>query len=155
MAGHSFFDEHVPRAYFKVKFPPGTNSGDEVSRMIENHLRAKFGSLRRETKLWWWFPQTVELKVGQKALSVVWYRRKFTNDGWILFVVPSEIPIWWYRLRGRDPKAYIQELMLVSREIHAFLALEVVVTGIWWYFKVFRRQGKDAVATPDELPWSH
>jgi inner membrane protein involved in colicin E2 resistance len=26
-------------------------------------------------------PQTVELKVGQKALSVVGYRRKFTNDG--------------------------------------------------------------------------
>jgi hypothetical protein len=85
---------------------------------------------------------------------VAWYRKKFSKDGWILFVVPSEIPKSWRRLRGRISNAYTQELMLVSREIHALLASAVAVTDIRWYFKAFRSQGKNAVATPDELPWT-
>jgi hypothetical protein len=143
-----------PLVCFKVQFASATKAGDELSRIVENHLSTHFGSLRREQKLRWWFPQLVALQIGEKRLSVGWHKRKFREGEWILFVSPSEVPILWNRLRGRKPIADTRELILISRQIHALLTSVAGITNIRWYFRAFRREGRQAVATPDELPWT-
>jgi hypothetical protein len=143
-----------PLVCFKVEFASAANAGDELSRIMENHLRAQFGPIRREQKLWWWLPQLIVLKIGQKELSVGWHKRKFKDGEWIVFVSPSDISTLLTRLRGQKQVTDTQELMLVSRGIHALLASAAGITNIRWYFRAFRREGRKTVATPDELPWT-
>jgi hypothetical protein len=68
---------------------------------------------------------------------------KYDDDEWILLVGPLGTQM-----------ANTPEVMLVCREIHALFATVAGITAIRWYFKGFRGQSREAVATPDELPWT-
>jgi hypothetical protein len=92
--------------------------------------------------------------VGQKSVSVFLYRNRFKVGEWILTVAGGDIPSLRDYLRGQKPVVDKEELMLVSREIHALLASAAGISNIKWYFETFRRQGRSAVWTPDELPWA-
>jgi hypothetical protein len=92
--------------------------------------------------------------VGQKLVSVVWHKNRFSDGEWILVVAPGDMPMPWDKFRGRNAVLRKEELMLVSRDIHALLDSATGISNVMWYFDEFRRQGGTAVRTPDELPWA-
>jgi hypothetical protein len=128
---------------FKAEFSSASSAREEISRILESHLRARFGAVERGV-FWRWGPRIVNLQVERKPVSVIWHTNRFNYEEWILIVVP-DLPSLWDKFRGRKP---------VSRDIHGLLASVTGISNMMWYFDGFRRQGRKAVWTPDELPWA-
>jgi hypothetical protein len=145
------FDK-APHVCFKAEFPSASSAREEISRILESHLRARFGRVQRGV-LWHWGPRIVNLQVGQKSVSVVWHTNRSNREEWVL-TVAGDMPSLWDHLRGRKPVVCTEELILVSRDIHALLGSVTGISNIMWYFRGFRRQGRKGVWTPDELPWA-
>lgn len=139
----------VPHACFKAEFPPPLSALEEISQILERHLCARFGIVKR-APLWRWGHRLVDVKVEQRLVWVAWHRNRFKNGEWILFVAPDPLR---NLLRTRQPVEYKAELMLVSLDIHALLSSVPGISNVWWYFGGFRRQRRKGVWTPDELPW--
>jgi hypothetical protein len=146
--------DKVPHVRFKADFPSALSAKEEISGLLESHLRARFGAPERGLLWRWGGPRLVRLHVGQKLVSVVWHKNRFTDGEWILVVAPDDMPMPWDKLRGRNAVLCREELMLVSRDIHALLGSATGISNVMWYFDEFRRQGRTAVWTPEELPWS-
>jgi hypothetical protein len=94
----------------------------------------------------------LDFHVEEKSVLVSWHTNRFKKEQWILVVAPGDFPLWDH-VRARKPIAHTKELMLACRDIHALLTSVTCTSNIMWYFDEFRRQGKKAVWTPDELPW--
>ncbi len=141
----------TPHVCFKVELPSNGNIDDEVPRLLERHVRTRFGSAR-VIKTGFLAPLAVELPAGEKTFSAVLGRSKYEDDEWILIVGPLEGPGLLDRLRGRRPISEVPELMRTCREIHQMLAAISGITAVRWYFEG-RDTQSEAVATPDELPW--
>jgi hypothetical protein len=136
-----YYDK-TPHVCFKAEFASAASAGNELSRILESRLQARFDSVRR-IRIWFWGPRLVVLPVGQESFAVIFGRSKYDDDEWILLVGPLGTQM-----------ANTPEVMLVCREIHALFATVAGITAIRWYFKGFRGQSREAVATPDELPWT-
>jgi hypothetical protein len=144
---------NTPHVCFAADFASGTNAGNELTRILESHLRDRYGSVRqvgiriRGSLLH-------VLHVGRKEIAVVWYGSRFKDGEWIVVVGRYDLPRPLDRLRGRQSIDYSEELKLVSRGIHALLAATPGIARIRWYFKgIFGPSGK-TVLTPDELSWA-
>jgi hypothetical protein len=146
--------DNVPHACFKANFLSALSAKEEISGLLESHLRARFGAAERGLLWRWGAPRLVRLHVGQRLVSVVWHKNRFADGEWILVVAPGDMPMPWDKFRGRNAVLWREELMLVSRDIHALLDSATGITNVMWYFDEFRRQGGTAVRTPDELPWA-
>ena len=146
------FDK-FPHVCFKAEFPSASSAREEISRILESHLRARFGAVERGVFWRWSGPRLVNFQMEQTPVSVVWHTNRFNREEWILTVVP-DLPSLWDNLRGRKPVLRTEELKLVSRDIHDLLVSVTGISNIMWYFDGFRRQGRKAVRTPDELPWA-
>lgn len=144
--------EKAPHACFKAEFPSPSSAREEISRILESHLCARFGAVKR-AEFWRWGVRFLDVKVEQKWVWVAWYTNRFMDGEWILCVAPDLPPLWDF-IRGRQPVVYTEELMLISRDIHALLASVAGISNVWWYFRGFRRQRRRGVWTPDELPWA-
>jgi hypothetical protein len=94
----------------------------------------------------------LDFHVEEKSGLVSWHTNRFKKGQWILIVTPGDLPLWDH-VRARKPTAHTKEPMLACRDIHALLTSVTDISNIMWYFDEFRRQGKKAVWTPDELPW--
>jgi hypothetical protein len=105
--------DKVPHARFKTNFPSALSANEEISGLLESHLRARFGA-----------------------------------------AAPDDMPMPWDKFRGRNAVLFREELMLVSRDIHALLDSATGISTVMWYFDDFRRQGRTSVWTPEELPLS-
>jgi hypothetical protein len=81
--------------------------------------------------------------VLQDSFSANVGRSKYGNDERILLIGPLDT-------QANNSR----ELLLVCREIHVLLGTIGGITAIRWYFEGLRSQSKEAVATPDELPWT-
>jgi hypothetical protein len=138
---------------FKAEFGSAKDTSNELLRILEGHLSARFGSLQR-SRSWFWGPRVLVLQVGQKSITVVWNRKRSKDGEWILLVGGSDMPRPLDRVRGREPANYAEEIILVSRGIHTLLAATPGITRIRWYFKGIIGPSGKAVWTPDELPWT-
>ena len=136
---------------FKVELAPNGSADDEVPRLLERHLRARFDSVR-VIKTGFLAALAVELRAGAKTFSAVLGRSKYEDGEWILIVGPLKAPGWMDRLVGRKPISEVPELMLTCREIHGMLTAISGITAVRWYFEGRNTQSA-AVATADELPW--
>ncbi len=143
----------TPHVCFKVEFATAVSAGDELLRILESHLHARFESVRR---IKWWFPirWVFVFYVGQNKFTVLCDRSRFADNEWILLASPLDTRSLLDGLRRRKPVFSTTDLMLVFRQIHALLATVAGITRIRWYFKGFRGQSEVGVATPDELPWT-
>jgi len=145
--------DKAPHVCFKEEFPSSSKAKQEIAGDLEKHLRARFASVK-DISLPLVGPRIIDLQLGQKTVSLVWHKSRFKDGGWILIVAPGEIPSPWDLLRGRGTELCMGEVKLVSREIHALLTSVSGISDVMWYFERFREQGKKAVWTPDELPWT-
>ena len=142
----------APHACFTAEFPPPWIAREEISRVLENHLCARFGAVRRGV-FWRWplrLPRMLNFHVEKQSVFVSWHTNRFKKGRWILVVAPGDSPLW---ARARKPSAHSKELMLACSDIHAVLISATGISNIMWYFDKFRLQGRKAVWTPDELPW--
>jgi hypothetical protein len=147
---------NAPHACIKADFPSPLIAREEISGIFENHLRTRYGAARRGL-LWQWnlrLPRMLDVQVEGKSVLVVWHTNRFNKGEWIITMAPGDSQTLWDRLRGRKPVDYTKELTLACRDIHALLTSVKGISNIKWYFDDFRRQGRNAVWTPDELPWA-
>jgi hypothetical protein len=143
--------DNTPHVCFKVELPPNGCADDEVPRLLERYLRARFDSAR-VIKAGFPAPLAVELRAGAKTFSAVLGRSKYEDGECILIVGPLETPGLLGRLLGRKPISEVPELMLTCQEIHEMLTAISGITAVRWYFEGRKTQSA-AVATADELPW--
>lgn len=143
----------APNACFSAEFSPPLDARAEISRTLENHLCDRFGAVTRGV-FWRWprLPRIIHFRVEDKVIWVGWHPSRFKKGQWIVTVSPGETGLWDH-LRGKHV-AHTKELMLVCRDLHSLLVSMTGISNVMWYFDGFRRQGKKAVWTPDELPWS-
>ena len=142
----------TPHVCFKANFLPATRAGDDLPRLLERDLHARFASVRI-IKSRFLAPLVVVLQAGKKSYSVVLGRSKYADDEWLLLVGSPDTPKLLDRLCRRQPLFDSSELMLICREIHALLTAIPNISAVRWYFEGFRSQ-TIAVASPDELPWA-
>jgi hypothetical protein len=144
----------APNACFSAQFPPPLDAREQISRILEDYLCARFGAVTRGV-LWRWprLPRIINFRVLDESIWVGWHPNRFKKGQWILTVASGDTGLWDH-LWGRKNVAYTQELIQVCRDIHSLLVSVTGISGMMWYFDGFRRQGRKAVLTPDDLPWS-
>ena len=142
----------IPHVCFKVAFTSEGNLGDELSRILEEHLSLQFDSVevmkKRVLPVW-----AIALKVNQIVFTLCFTRSRYENGEWILFVRALDAPTLLGRLHRFEQTTCTSELMLISQNIHSMLVGISGISAIRWYFEDKRVQSQ-AVDTPDRLPWA-
>jgi hypothetical protein len=113
----------------------------ELSKILEQRFVDRFNSMKK-VKLWLSAPRPVLVRVKQRSFLVGLKKSRFSKDEWIVQVGPMD-----------SPPGYSDELLLICREIHTLLAAKAGISAMRWYFEGFHSRS-EAVATPDQLPWT-
>jgi hypothetical protein len=145
--------EKVPCVCFKAEFSSAGSAREELTRILRSHLLARFGAVEQGSSFFNPRGQWIEVRLGQRKVWVVSYPRRRKVKEWVLWVGPGDLSSVWDRVLGRKRVAYIEELKVVSRDIHALLGSVTAISNVMWYLNTFRGAGKKGVWTPDELPW--
>jgi Ca-activated chloride channel family protein len=136
----------TPHVCFKAEGASAPVSGDELAKILEAGLHARFGPIRIKRR--WFIAQWIAvLRVGEASFSVHLGSSKDKDHEWVLLAGPLD------RDNGQRSRNFASELTLICREIHAALTAVPGISDVRWYFEGLQSQ-RHAVATPDELPWS-
>jgi hypothetical protein len=136
----------MPRAAFNVTADTATGSDRQLPQMLSQDLNRRFKSSPAE-KLRFLPGWSVDLQLGRNTFYVAVKESKHRQDTWILMVTPGGMRGFLALIRGTEISA---DLLLICREIHAFLINTSGISGVRWYLTGSRT----AVETPEELPWS-
>lgn len=137
----------MPRAAFEVAADVVPGSDSQLPRMLSEHLRVQYRSTPAEKMFvpGWGF----DLTQDGVTLTIAVKKSNRLKNLWILMIVPGRIHGLLALLRGQRGADLSAKLLPACREVHRFLTNTSGISAVRWYFTGSR----EAVSTPDELPW--
>jgi hypothetical protein len=84
----------APNACFSAQFPPPLDAREQISRILEDYLCARFGAVTRGV-LWRWprLPRIINFRVLDESIWVGWHPNRFKKGQWILTVASGDMDL--------------------------------------------------------------
>lgn len=133
--------QRIPYVALKVDDP--ALGARDLAQILAERLRKPFGTVRAKRN-WTIVHWRIDLAVREERFTLL--LKRYRNGAWTWLVAPRE-----FRVQLESDTSTLQS---VCREVHNALVNAPSISAVRWYFRDLATR-TEAVATPDELPWSN